>query len=172
MVENSDGSYSIDVGVKEGRKLTGKEVDEYYIKTGRSAPYADNCTVTEEVLKPGKEFYIKKKKNAKHPGGWASDNPITTINELRQDLAVLEKWKRVEDIPTCVKYRVKQPLRVRNGVVGPQVDFPTAEKGQGVIYFGGSQQYEIIQTKDMMWNSYDIKGWQNYLEEIKRIELK
>jgi hypothetical protein len=170
LVKNSDGSYSIDLGFKEGRKLIGKEVNEYYIKTGRSAPYADDCVVTEEVLQPNKEFYIVNNKNAKRPGGWASDKPITTINELRQDLAVLEQWKRVEDIPTCVKYRVKQPLRVRNGVVGPQVDFPTAEKGQGVIYFGGSQQYEIILPKG--WADKTDPQWINYLEEIERITLK
>lgn len=115
------------MGFKEGGKLTGKEVNEYYIETGRSAPYTDDCIVTEEVLKPGKEFYMVidgvvednygvKVVNNK-PGGWGSNDAITTIKELREDMAVLESWKKLEYEPTRVKYRVTKELPVRNGVV-------------------------------------------------------
>ena len=169
LVKNADGSYSIDLGFKEGRTFTGKEVNEYYIKTGRSAPYADDCVVTEELLKQNDVIYMVINKDAEVPGGWATNYIITEIEQLRQDLAVLEKWKNIKDIPTCAKYRVKQNLRVRNGKVGPQFDFPAAENGQGVIYFGGSQQYEIIQTRDMYWRD---GGWKDFIKEVNRNVLK
>ncbi len=56
-----------------------------------------------------------------------------------------------------------------NGVVGPQFDFPSAENGQGIIYFGGSQQYEIVLPKEIDWRGED---WEKYLKEIERLELK
>lgn len=84
-------------------------------------------------------------------------------------MAVLERWKKLELEPTRVKYRVTKDLPVRNGKVGPQFDFPTAENGQGVIYFGGSQQYEIVLPKEAKWKE---KGWGKYLKEIERVELK
>ena len=51
---------------------------------------------------------------------------------------------------------------VRNGIIGPQEE-------NGVIYPGGNQQYEIICTKDMRWRD---DGWEDYLQEISRKELK
>ena len=56
-----------------------------------------------------------------------------------------------------------------NGVVGPQFDFPSAENGQGIIYLGGSQQYEIVLPKEANW--WD-SGWDDYLIELERLELK
>ncbi len=53
--------------------------------------------------------------------------------------------------------------------VGPQFDFPSAENGQGIIYFGGSQQYEIVLPKEIDWRGED---WEKYLKEIERLELK
>jgi hypothetical protein len=41
--------------------------------------------------------------------------------------------------------------------------------GQGVIYFGGSQQYEIIQTRDMYWRD---GGWKDFIKEVNRNVLK
>lgn len=49
------------------------------------------------------------------------------------------------------------------------MDFPTAENGQGIIYFGGSQQYEIVLPREADWRG---KGWGKYLKEIERLELK
>lgn len=171
------------MGFKEGGKLTGKEVNEYYIETGRSAPYTDDCIVTEEVLKPGKEFYMVidgvvednygvKVVNNK-PGGWGSNDAITTIKELREDMAVLESWKKLEYEPTRVKYRVTKELPVRNGVVGPQIDSYAEE----TIYFdifvsykGGNQQYELILPKG--WTDEINPQWINYLDEVERTILE
>jgi len=182
LVKNSDGSYSIDLGFKEGRKLTGEEVNEYYMETGRSTPYTDDCIVTEEVLKPGKEFYMvidgfKVKNGVKvvnnKPGGWGSNDAITTIKELREDMAVLESWKKLEYEPTRVKYRVTKELPVRNGVVGPQIDSYAEE----TIYFDifvsykdGNQQYELILPKG--WTDEKNPQWINYLDEVERTILE
>ena len=180
LVKNGD-SYSIDLGFKEGRKLTGEEVNEYYMEMGRSAPYTDDCIVTEEVLKPGKEFYmvidgIKVENGVKvvnnKPGGWGSNDAITTIKELREDMAVLESWKKLEYEPTRVKYRVTKELPVRNGVVGPQIDSYAEETINFdifVSYKGGNQQYEIVLPKEANWRD---KGWKDYLIELERLELK
>ncbi|MBR5644083.1 MAG: fibronectin type III domain-containing protein [Salinivirgaceae bacterium] len=186
LVKNKDGSYSIDLGFKEGRKLTGKEVNEYYMGIGKLPPYTDGCVITEEVLKPGKEFYMvidgivedggTKVVNYR-PGGWATNDAITTIKELREDMAVLESWKKLEFEPTRVKFRVTKELPVRNGVVGPQVDFPIDKMTYAdetiyfnpVLYKGGNQQYEIVLPKEINWRGED---WKKYLKEIERLELK
>ena len=73
----------------------------------------------------------------------------------------------------------KTKLRVRNGVVGPQVDFPIDKMTYNdetktilfnpVLYKGGNQQYELIISNDMNWRN---NGWTNYLKELERVELK
>ena len=60
---------------------------------------------------------------------------------------------------TSGAYKVKTPLRVRSGIIGPQID-------NGVKLQGGGHQYEII---DYLGND-----WQKYLIPIdtKGVKLK
>lgn len=94
---------------------------------------------------------------SQNPSGWGSKNMITTEKELREYLAVLEEWKKANGIndPLVVReYTVKSPLRVRDGVVGPQMDmFPD---GSYKLYYGGEHQYEFI---DFLGGN----NWKNFL---------
>lgn len=102
-----------------------------------------------------------------NPGGWGSKNKITTLKELREDMAVLEDWKKANAQGGLVvrEYTVIKPLPVRDGVVGPLQeagDIMTAP-----IYRGGQQQYEFIES---------LRGseWKKYFNEtnIKEYDLK
>ena len=40
-----------------------------------------------------------------NPGGWGSKNKITTLKELREDMAVLDAWKKAnaQRVPSLVQ---------------------------------------------------------------------
>jgi hypothetical protein len=57
------------------------------------------------------------------PGGFATLDAIPNKLYVRNELAVKYGWKN--DIAGVVEYRVRKPLPVREGPVGPQVDLMT-----------------------------------------------
>ncbi|MBO7144592.1 MAG: hypothetical protein J6W13_07180, partial [Salinivirgaceae bacterium] len=167
LVEN-DGTYSIDLGFKEGRTLDAKEVNEYLINTqykdpskapsyGPFSEYKPDSEVKEMVLHKGDKIYIVED-NEGRPGGYASKDKVTTLAEFRDKLAVKEEWKPTSKIPTLREYEVQQDIRVRSGVVGPQND-------NGTILFGGGHQYEIIITEDLGWWDAKIPSCLRRIEE-------
>ena len=54
------------------------------------------------------------------PGGFATFDNITSVAQVRDDLAVLKAWK--PDVDRVVIYETVQPMRVRIGPIGPQID--------------------------------------------------
>ena len=147
-----------DLGFKEGRKLEAKEVNDYLVngqgKDLDGQPYWAGTQVDEIILgKKGETIYFIENYNggAANPGQYASKDPISTIKELREKLAVKEAWKETAKEPTIRAYRVKADLKARSGIIGRQSD-------KGVELPGGGHQYEII--------DYLGGNWKNYLEEI------
>ena len=146
------------LGFKEGRKLEAKEVNDYLVngqgKDLDGQPYWAGTQVDEIVLgKKGEIIYFVEDYNggAANPGQYASKDPITTIKELRENLAVKEAWKETAKEPTLRAYRVKTDLKARSGIIGRQFD-------NGIELPGGAHQYEII--------DYLGDNWKNYLEEV------
>ncbi|HBV15331.1 MAG TPA: hypothetical protein DEB71_08325 [Chryseobacterium carnipullorum] len=119
--------------------------------------------IIERSLQKGDKVYVvenlingKTGKVEPNPGGWGSKNAITTEKELREYLAVLEDWKKAQGIDDALvlrEYTVTNPLQVRDGVVGPQMDkFPD---GSYKVYYGGEHQYEFIQyLGDGNWKNF------------------
>jgi len=147
-----------DLGFKEGRKLEAKEVNDYLVngqgKDLDGQPYWAGTQVDEIVLgKKGEIIYFVEDYNGgdANPGQYASKDPITTIKELRENLAVKEAWKETAKEPTLRAYRVKTDLKARSGIIGRQSD-------NGIELPGGAHQYEII--------DYLGDNWENYLEEV------
>ncbi|MBQ8056270.1 MAG: hypothetical protein IJ270_05605, partial [Paludibacteraceae bacterium] len=168
LVKNADGTYSIDLGFKEGRVLDAKEVNEYLIKAQHKDPsygpfseYKPDSEIKEIVLHKGDKIYFVEN-NVGRPGGYASKDKVTTLADFRDKLAVKEEWKPTSNIPTLREYEVLQDIRVRSGIVGPQND-------NGTILFGGGHQYEIIITKDLGWWDND---WPDCLMRLSEQILK
>ncbi|AZA74942.1 fibronectin type III domain-containing protein [Chryseobacterium indoltheticum] len=163
LIRNKEGILGFDIGFKDGRVLTAEEFNEYYIAIGRNDPYRQGTPIIERSLQKGDKVYVvenlingKTGKVEPNPGGWGSKNAITTEKELREYLAVLEDWKKAQGIDDALvlrEYTVTNPLQVRDGVVGPQMDkFPD---GSYKVYYGGEHQYEFIQyLGDANWKNF------------------
>jgi len=163
LIKNGD-EYAFELGYKDGRVLSADEVNAYHKGIGNHEPYKAGTVVNERSLEVGDKVYIVEnavdrvsQKTIPNPGGWGSKNMITTEKELREYLAVLEEWKKANGIndPLVVReYTVKSPLRVRDGVIGPQMD--VFSDGSYKVYYGGEHQYEFI---DFLGSN----NWKNFL---------
>ncbi|MGD8164538.1 hypothetical protein [Pantoea sp. FN0307] len=71
------------------------------------------------------------------PGGFATFDDIPDVSYVRDKLAVKNAWK--PDIDRVITHEIKQPLPVKIGMVGPQVD-----KGTGTYLAGGGTQVEMV----------------------------
>ena len=166
------GNLAFDIGYKEGRVLSGDEVNDFF-KKGRAAnePYMPGTDVVEKVLKPGDKIYVVEdiNDNIPNPGTWGSKDQITTIKELREDIAVLQDWKDETKILSdgslnklvVREYAVIKELKVRSGIVGPQLEGKGINAGR--TYPGGGHQYEFIES---------LRGsaWKDYFDETNVLQ--
>lgn len=169
LIKNGD-EYGFDLGYKDGRVFTSEQVNAYHRGIGNHSPYKPLNNVYERDLQIGDKLYIVEYKNpigtdiaSPNPGGWGSKNKISTIQELREDLAVLEGWKDANQNGGLVlrEYTVKKPLPVRDGIVGPLQE--VGDLITAPIYRGGEQQYEFMEyLGNGRWEDYlsikDKKG--------------
>ena len=155
VVKDGDDVIGIDLGFKDKRILDGSEVNAYW-KLGRKGyePYLSNSKVVDRVLKPGERFFIVEYAGQLQPGAFASKDRISTISELRQKLAVIKPWKD-EDAGFLVvrEYEVTNPLRVRDGLIGPQIEEIGLYKGK--TFEGGGHQFEFLEGKWDQFNSFE-----------------
>jgi len=151
LIKNGD-NYGFDLGYKDGRVFTSEQVNAYHRGIGNHSPYKPLGRVYERDLQIGDKIYIVEYKHppsgtspAPNPGGWGSKNKISTVKELREDLAVLEGWKDADINGGLVvrEYTIKKPLPVRDGVVGPLQE--VGDVATAPIYRGGEQQYEFLE---------------------------
>ena len=155
-IETSDGYWlvkqgneivGIDIGFKEGRVLDAAEVNAFW-KYGREGyqPYKLGTKVTERTLQKGERVFVVEYISQGQPGLFASKDRIKSIQELREKLAVLKEWKDDDyGFLTVREYEVKKVLRVRDGVIGAQIE----ETGfsQGRVLSGGGHQYEFLEGR-------------------------
>lgn len=165
LIKNNEGILGFDIGFKDGRVLRAEEFNEYYIAIGRNDPYRQGTPIIERYLQKGDKVYVVENlmygnppKPIPNPGSWGSKNAISTEKELREYLAVLEDWKKAKGIDDALvlrEYTVIEPLPVRDGVVGPQMD--KFSDGSYKVYYGGEHQYEFIAP---LFGD----GWKKYLK--------
>ncbi len=143
-----------------GNTHDGDLINYVFTKNGNFPPYASGVdNVSDVVLKPGDKVFIVEYDGQKVPGGFGSKDAITSIDELRNDLAVLVSWKNpADDLLVIREYEILQPIQVRSGPIGPQVDV------DGTAYKGGAHQYEFMDN----WYSTNSS---NYLKVVKRTIL-
>src|SRR5690606_29500957 len=92
----------------------------------------------EATLLPGTrvQMAMSPGQPSNRPGGFATFDNIPNVRYVREDLAVKKVWK--PQIDRVVTYEITEPLPVRIGPVGPQID-----KGVGKYLPGGGSQVEM-----------------------------
>ncbi len=145
---------------KKGFKRSGDLINELHIRSGNSPPYMNGTEVVDFTIQKGKKFYVVEYLNNQTvPGGFGSNKPITSIEELRKELAVLEGWKNPAENGGVVlrEYEALQPIQTRSGTIGPQKEVSGVNAGQN--YPGGGHQYEFLEN----WRANDPK---NFMKKV------
>jgi len=76
---------------------------------------------------------------ATRPGGFGTFDDIDSRNFVRDDLAVIREFKGVGQLERVEEFEVIQPLPVKSGPVGPQI-----EVDNGQFRPGGAHQIEML----------------------------
>ena len=139
-----------DIGFKEGRVIKAEEVNDYLVNSDRAQkegqPYLGESVIDEGYLEPSEKVFIVEYKTQPQPGGWGSKDKIGSISELREKSAVLQQWKNETEGDLVVReYVVVQRIRVRQGIIGPQLE--KSGPNTGKTYSGGNHQYEFVEQK-------------------------
>jgi hypothetical protein len=94
----------------------------YFAQLRDSSPWPDWYPTQEMTLAIGTRFQmaVSRGQAVDQPGGFGTFDNISDVADVRSSLAVKSEWK--PDVDRVVVYEVTQPLRVRIGPVGPQVD--------------------------------------------------
>lgn len=160
-IKLDDGSTAYKVGIKEVSgivesaisKGTEKTWREFWsVNTGRSieeavssykklidgeSPWPEGFVPRERVLKAGDTFQmcLDKTQAITSPGNFATFDNITSVDYVRNKLAVKSDWKT--DCSKVVTYRVKEGMEISvlEGPVGPQIDI----KADKYLSGGGTQ---------------------------------
>jgi hypothetical protein len=160
LIKRSNGTLGWRLAFKEGLERDAEVVNDYFVKfKDASPPYKIGSKVKDMVLKPGDKIYVVEYAQQVQLGGWASKLKINSIEELRNDLAVLKDWKNpdIDDI-VVREYIIKKRLSVRSGEIGPQKE---VINGIELNYPGGGHQYEFMNN----WKVDDISEYLNLSSE-------
>lgn len=87
-----------------------------------ASPWPDWLQPQDAVLAAGTRFQmaIGGAQSADRPGSFGTFDNVDEVADVRSGLAVKEEWK--PEVGRVVTYEVIQPLPVKLGPVGPQVD--------------------------------------------------
>ncbi len=88
--------------------------------------------------------------------GWGTFNTITDVDFARQRLVVTHEFK--PSIDRTVAFEVTEPLRVRYGPVGPQID-----RVSGRYLAGGGSQIQLLAVR--------LQDRMNYLRVVGSREI-
>ncbi|KPQ28518.1 MAG: Rhs family protein [Marinobacter excellens HL-55] len=112
----------------------------------KQSPWPIGFEPSEATLLPGARFQMAMSPTqpSVRPGGFGTFDSIPTVDYVRNDLAVKEAWK--PDVDRIVTYEVVNPMPVKVGPVGPQVDEASRRYLQG----GGTQLQITVPPTDRM----------------------
>lgn len=145
IVKDYKGSPIFRPQFEDGFVRSSDLINELHIRSANSPPYMAGTEVTDFTIKTGDPFFVVEYKGQSVPGGFGSNEPITTIEELRKKLAVLEDWKNpATDEILIRKYEALQNIQTRSGLIGPQLEASGVNAGQ--MYPGGGHQYEFLEN--------------------------
>ena len=168
VVKNYRGDPIFRPKFEEGFVRKGDLINDLHVRSGNSPPYMDGTDVTDFTIQKGETFYVVEyadRAGQPVPGGFGSNKPITSIEELRNELAVLESWKNPAENGGVVlrEYEAIQPIQTRSGTIGPQTEVTGVNAGQK--YPGGGHQYEFVEN----WRAVD--DWKTYMKEVKTTKI-
>jgi hypothetical protein len=115
----------------------------------------------------GYKFGMVIERGQEYPGSFAVKENVTSLNSVRNDLAIKEAWKSSDKDLFYVQYQVKEgiSLDLFRGPIGPQIDLKANRFLPGNLDW---TQYELP------FNRLNIQGVDRlkYIEEVPEIQKK
>ncbi|MFO1465389.1 MAG: DUF6531 domain-containing protein [Steroidobacteraceae bacterium] len=136
---------------------SGRAANQEWIRLQRASgrsdahpPWDPLKSVVDTWLNPGEKIYVIQVRNA-GPGGWATFKQYRSLQEARDELAVLQEFKRSDTDLVLQEYTVKTAIPVREGYAGPQVSgWPASESYVG----GGTQVQFLVDLRVSNWDDF------------------
>ena len=129
--------------VVDTSKYLGKDVAEIKLlpQTTTKNPWLQNAEIIS--IKTPKDCYINMAlaPGQNRPGAWGTFDNITSIDYVRNKLAVTPEFK--PQISYVQKYLIPKGTRIQIGIVGSQ-------EYNGIIYLGGGTQVQILNYMDRL----------------------
>lgn len=124
----------------------GEAADAYRTLRDGKDPWPVGASPTHDVMRPGERFQMAMSPGQPldAPGRFGTTDSIPDVNYARESLAVTENFKPT--IGKVTEFEVVNPLPVRRGPVGPQVDAVTGQFRPG----GGTQIELMVDAKKRM----------------------
>ena len=143
----------------QGQFANSSEASKAYQELkDQESPWPYGYTPPEATLLPGTKINMAMSpmQPSDRPGGFATFDKFSTKDYVYNELAVKKDWK--PELDRVVTYEVTQPLPVKVGPVGPQID-----EGINRYLVGGGTQVEMtVPPRDRM----------NYLTPVSEKPLK
>ena len=129
--------------IADTSKYLGKDVAEIKLlpQTTTKNPWLQNAEIIS--IKTPKDCYINMAlaPGQNRPGAWGTFDNITSIDYVRNKLAVTPEFK--PQISYVQKYLIPKGTRIQIGIVGSQ-------EYNGIIYLGGGTQVQILNYMDRL----------------------
>lgn len=126
------------------RYATKSEAQTAYVDLVKNTPpWPTYMLPSVARLEPGRRFQMafSKGQTNEQPGGFGTFDKIDSVEEVREDLAVLFTWK--EDVDRVVTFEITKQTLVLVGPIGPQVD-PVKCK----LLHGRYSQFQLLMGRD------------------------
>lgn len=153
---------------KEGKDRPAELINQFFYKSKETPPSMPGTTATDIYLEEGKSFYMVEYQMQGKPGAFAAAEPVFTIADLRNKLAVLKSWKNESDgVLVIRKYTVNpgQKVPVRKSIIGPQEDIIN---GVSRKYKGGAVQFNFTDVYSGARGK--VNDWEVLFKENKPFE--
>ncbi|WP_317217413.1 RHS repeat domain-containing protein, partial [Phocaeicola vulgatus] len=110
------------------------------LTSSMSNPWDTNSSITSIVVpKGGIDIEMAMSPHQTKPGGWGTTDHITSVDFVRNRLAVTPEFK--PEISHVQRFHIPEGIRIQVGIVGPQIY-------NGKIYEGGGNQIQILNYED------------------------
>jgi uncharacterized protein RhaS with RHS repeats len=105
-----------------------------------SNPWMNNTSITSAPAPAGGlTVQMAMAPNQTRPGGWATTDHIENVGYVRNDLAVIPKFK--PEVSHVQTFHIPEGVQLQHGTVGPQ-------KCGCKVYQGGGSQVQILNFAD------------------------
>jgi hypothetical protein len=159
---DSTGGLSNRWAFVEGRTVQADEINQLHGAMRENIPpYKPQTVVVERYAEIGEKIYVVENEMQRLPGSWGAPTRYTSLERLRQELALLPEFKSGNLV--IREYTVIARAPIREGIAGPQTSATN-----GGRYEGGGRQIEFLFDR----GSVKAPSWNRFLSQSDEFRIQ